>query len=89
MENQFLLNPVKTGKKLSDNVILTQLFLDLCQNSTSFFWQVEKLKFMMLIKVNFSQDTDETKNIASVQAKQFKKQTVKIDSCSLQIIGEW
>ena len=44
---------------------------------------------MMLIKANFSQDTDETKNIASVQAKQFKKQTVKIDSCSLQIIGEW
>ena len=69
--------------------MLTQLFLDLCQNSTSFSWQVEKLKFMMLIKANFSQDTDETKNIASVQAKQFKKQTVKIDSCSLQIIGEW
>ena len=44
---------------------------------------------MMLIKANFSQDTDETKNIASGQAKQFQKQTVKIDSCPLQIIGEW
>ena len=36
---------------------------------------------MMLIKANFSQDTDEIKNIASVQAKQFTQEAVENFEC--------